>query len=1079
MCGAKKTLWGLILACIVGGGVAFITSCRGVREGDVTVVSSPVTGPIDFNQDVQPILSEYCYSCHGPDPGSRKAKLRLDRAAEAFAQREHGPAIVAGNPDASPLFQRMVTGDPKKVMPPPELHKQIKPEEIATVRRWIKEGAVYQDHWAFIPPRAPSLPVVRDRTWPRNGVDAFVLARLEKMNLPPSGEADRRTLIRRVTLDLTGLLPTPAEVEAFVADVSTNAYETVVDRLLESPRYGEHRARYWLDYARYADTHGIHFDNYRSIWPYRDYVIRAFNQNLPFDQFVREQLAGDLLPATNLEQIVATGYLRCNQTSNEGGGVAEEFLVNNTRDRVEAYGATFLGLTVGCAGCHDHKFDPITMKDFYRLSSFFNNTADRAWDLNSAEPKPVVRLPPNDRRAEYDALVAKRAAVLSSMRGRAENASKDVQAWLAAGQRPQAVSPTGLVMRLRLDEGHGDEVRNTAPGAQPASYRASINPLIWGEEWVHWPAMRMDINSRLELGALGDFEKDQAFSVGGWFMSRLDVSNIGVGDGSFIARMAAQADGFRGWDLYVNGGKLAVHLVSAWPGDALKVSATNDRIERGVWRHLCFTYDGSGKAAGLQLYIDGKPARATVESDKLNGSMRTTVPLQLGQRAKSDMMKSARYQDIRIYKRQLSAEEVARLPYEDVAAEVSALSAERWSPDQWHTVKSFYLDRVDTNMAAWRAEVARLDAEMEKLAEKGTPTLVAVERERQAAAYTLKRGVYSARDERVFPGTPHFLPGASNAAPDRLALAAWTLSPENPLTARVTVNRIWAELFGAGFVETADDFGVMGARPSHPDLLDWLAVQFRESGWNVKGLYRQLVLSATYRQSAKIRPDHAQKDPRNRYLARGPRFRMDGEMLRDCALQSANQLIELVGGPSVKPYQPAGIWEAVSMPESNTLHYQQDKGTNLYRRSLYSFWKRFAPPTVLETLDAPAREVVCPRRSRTNTPLQALALMNETQFVECARLIATRVLAESNSEEARLDHLSRLMLARNFEPAEKEILKKSLAVFATTYQANPEEAAKLLKVGEAPASTNHPAADLAAWTLLASQVINMDEALNK
>ena len=1054
---------------------ALLGACR--RTADPAQPAAGSATPlarVDFNQHIQPVLSEYCYQCHGPDPGGRKAGLRLDRAPDAYAGGTNGPAIRPGQPDQSPALQRMLSHDPDQVMPPPDLHKTIPAEDIARVRQWIAEGAVYQDHWAFIPPVRPTPPTVAGVSDP---VDAFIRARLQRASLAPSPEADRRTLIRRVTLDLTGLLPTPAEVEAFVNDPASNAYDTVVDRLLASPRYGEHRARYWLDYVRYADTHGIHFDNYRSIWPYRDYVIRAFNANQPYDQFVREQLAGDLLTATNLDALVATGYLRCNQTSNEGGGIPEEFLANNTRDRVEAYGSAFLGLTVGCAGCHDHKFDPMTARDFYQLAAYFSNTAEPAWDFNNASPAPVLRLPADDQRAAADALLARRTAAAARLQARRTEFLRDPAARLAATP-PQAVATTGLIVRLRLDEGRGEEVANSAPGANPATYRTTNTPPLWGEDWVHGSALRMELSTRLELGDLGNFEKDQPYSLGGWFQCRTEPGNSGDGEGSLLARMDAPAQGYRGWDILYAAETFHTHLIANWSGDALKVSAT-DKYPRGRWHHVFVTYDGSGKAAGLRLYVNGEAVATKVENDTLKGSTRTPVPTQLGRRAAGDEMRQARYQDIRIYTRTLTPEEVARLPYEDLAAEWAMRDPATWTPDQRHTVLTWYLDRVDAEAAAARKEIAAADAELTALTAKGPTSLIAVERDRQPASYILARGVHSARGERVFPATPHFLPGASNPAPNRLALANWTLSATNPLTSRVAVNRIWQELFGAGLVDTPDDFGVMGARPTHPELLDWLAVEFRESGWDIKALYRRLVRSATYRQSSVVRPDHRQVDPQNRLLARGPRHRLDAEVLRDVALQAGGLLGDRIGGPSFKGYQPEGLWQAVSMPESDTYRYKADTGDALYRRSLYAFWKRFAPPPALETFDAPAREVACPRRPRTNTPLQALALMNEPQFVESCRKLAERLLREAQEENARYDLLAALLLNRPLADPERAVLQGSRQQFATHYAAHPDQAALLLKVGAAPADTNLPPAEIAAWTLVASQALNLDETISK
>ncbi|MBI4623034.1 MAG: DUF1549 domain-containing protein, partial [Verrucomicrobia bacterium] len=526
-----------------------------------------VPGTLSFNEHIQPILSENCYACHGPDPGSRKAELRLDRAEHAFAPRkEGGTVIVKGKPDESPLVRRIESKDEKEMMPPPEAHKNLKPAQIALLRQWVKEGAEYEEHWAFITPRRAAPPIsVSHSGWSRNAVDRFIAARLEREGLAPSAEADRRALIRRVTFDLTGLPPTPQEVGAFVADPAPDAYERVADRLLASPRFGEHRARYWLDYVRYADTHGVHFDNYRAIWPYRDYVIGAFNANKPFDRFVREQLAGDLLPARTVDELAATGFMRCNLTTNEGGTVTEEVFVNQTRDRVEAFGLTFLGLTTGCAACHDHKFDPIKQRDFYGLAAFLGNTVEKPWDLNIAEPAPVLRLPKEMNRPMADAVLARRAELQEKLDGRRARARELTAAWLAANHRPKPVAADALELRLRLDEGGGDAIKNSAPGAKVAGFKADTNPLVWGENTWLWPSMRMDIFTRVNLGDLGDVEANEKFSTGGWMMLRAKPGGgvrTGTGNGSLLARMGDEKrKGGAGWEIYHENLQLIVNLM--------------------------------------------------------------------------------------------------------------------------------------------------------------------------------------------------------------------------------------------------------------------------------------------------------------------------------------------------------------------------------------------------------------------------------------------------------------------------------------------------------------------------------------
>lgn len=995
-------------------------------------------------------------------------------------------------------------------MPPPEAHKTLKPDELATLRQWIAEGAIYEDHWAFLTPKRPTQPTLTGDavTWARTPIDAFVAARLAREGLTPSAQADRRTLARRVTLDLTGILPTPEEVEAFAADSSPNAYTKVVDRLLASPRYGEHRARYWLDYARYGDTHGIHLDNYRSIWPYRDYVVRAFNANKPFDTFVREQLAGDLLPTRTIDGLAATGFVRCNLTTNEAGTIPEETHVNQTRDRVEAFGATFLGLTTGCAACHDHKFDPFTQKDHYSLAAFLGNTAEKPWDLNIAESQPVLRLPKPAMTDSATFILSQRSVLQQKLDVRLAAVRELTAAWLAAGHRPQAVPTQALQLRLRLDEGHGDVVKNSAPGATRTEFKATTNPLVWGENTWLWPSMRMDILSRINLGELGDVEADEAFSAGGWLMLRAKPGGgvrRGTGIGSLLSRMGdSKRLGGAGWELYFDGSRFTVNLVPksepfasteseddeneeaapALPKCGISVT-TRDTFLRDEWLHVFFTYSGTRKAADIKLYVNGEPVEAGVKLDKLRpkDSIRTTAAMQLGRRDDFQPMRETRFQDVRFYTRALAAREVRRLPFEDLAAEIVARQPD---PDRWTTEEKFvvydrfFLGETDEQARELKRAVDAHDAAFEALTVGGAATLIALEKPTPAFADILKRGDYFARVERVEPSVPHFLPPLPRgASADRRGLAEWLLAPEHPLMARVTVNRMWQELFGRGLVDSANDFGIMGDRPTHPDLLDWLAVEFRESGWDVKKFYRTLVLSSTYQQSAVATPDRLAKDASNKLLSRGPRFRMDGEMLRDSALATAGLLVEKIGGPSVKPYQPPGIWEEVAMVSSNTKSYVPDKGEGLYRRSLYTFWKRSAAPPSMETFDATSREVVCAKRARTNTPLQAFVTMNDPQWIEAARKLAERAVRSGPSVKSRIDFLARVTLSRSLDPEEEKTLAQAADTFRAKFIGKEENARDLLAVGESPADASIPAIELAQWTLVASQFLNLDEFLTK
>lgn len=1055
---------------------------------------------ISFNETIQPILSENCYACHGPDPSARKVGLRLDRPEGAF--NPHGkssPAIVKGKPDDSPLIKRIESKQANEVMPPSDQHKPLKSADIALLRRWITEGAEYQEHWAFIAPKRPAIP---SAYLPASGnpIDAFIRQRLAQENMQPSAEADRRSLIRRVTLDLTGMIPTAREVNQYLSDKSPNAYEKVVDRLLASTAYGEHRARYWLDYARYADTHGIHFDNMRAISPYRDYVIRAFNSNKPFDQFVREQLAGDLLPAHNFDQLAATGFIRCNLTTNEGGDILEETYVNQTRDRVEAFGATFLGLTTGCAACHDHKYDPFTQKDFYSLAAILGNTAEKPWDENIADPRPVLKFPKSANKAGAEFIFTEEAGLKEQLIKRKEKWAGLMTAWLAAGNKPKAVAEDKLELHLRLDEGHGDSLKNSAPNAVIKEFKADTNPLIWGETTWLWTSMRMDINSRLSLGDIGNIEADNAFSVGGWIMLRLDVAGATTGSGTLIARMGNEKDG--GWSIYQDKNYITVKLLASggnMPDKAASTEANHDdtkkhgiivttttAIKRGEWVHLFVTYSGNRKASGIRTYINGKLVETPIELNTLDlkDSIKTKAATHLGSKESDSPMKATRFQDIRFYRRALAADEVARLLFEDRAAEIVAAKPDpkTWlSSEKFIAADKYFLGSVDQQAMELSSAVAQHEEAFEALTRDGPATLIAAEKETPAAADLLKRGDYYSRVGRVEGAPPHFLPDSKTTSPmNRKGLAEWLVSPNQPLMGRVTVNRMWQEIFGKGLVESSGDFGVMGSKPSHPELLDYLTVDFRESNWDVKRLYKLIVMSETYRQSAHVNSDSLLKDPSNRYLARGPRFRMDAEMLRDSALKASGLLVDKIGGPSVKPYQPPGLWEEVAMPESNTKTYIPDKGEGLYRKSLYTFWKRGSMPPSMETFDATSRETVCTRRAHTNTPLQAFVTMNDPQWVEAARKLAERTLMESKpTDSERINFIAETTLNRPLTPTETLYIEKSATTFKAHFVNDEDSAKALISVGASPWNPSLQPKEIAAWTLVASEFLNLDEFLTK
>jgi hypothetical protein len=1034
----------------------------------MAAASASAADKLQYNRDIRPILADNCFACHGPDSASRQADLRLDVRDAAI---EHG-AIEPGKPDDSALLAHINSDDPEMLMPPPETKKHLTDAQKKTLEQWIKEGAEYQLHWSLIAPKRPELPAVRNAAWAKNPIDNFILHRLEAAGLEPAAEADKRALARRVSFDLTGLPPTPEMIAEFVSDNSPQAYEKLVDKLLASKQWGEHRGRYWLDYARYADTHGIHFDNYREMWSYRDWVIDAFNKNMPYDQFTIESLAGDLLPNRTLEQQIGSGFNRCNMTTNEGGIIDEEYLVLYTRERTDTTSQVWMGLTAGCAVCHSHKFDPLSQREFYEMAAFFNNTVQGARDGNVKDTPPIVQVPKLSdlaRAEELKKLIADSKQQIDARRGAAR---PEFDKWLSTVTVDTAkvqVSPEKLHLSAGLTEGDGKAIKLAVDGKDRDATLAD------SAKWTEGPAGKaLQVQGgAAEFTDVGDFEKDQPLTCSVWL--NMPAAEI---NGAICARMD-NGNRYRGWDFWVQRRQVGMHIIDAWQDNALKVvSAT--QIPANQWVHVTVTYDGSAKAAGVKVYHNGVEQKTAVEADALKGSIKTKVPFKIGQRNASEPFSGA-MQDLRIYQRVLTPAEIESLAKGSRFDAILVKPNDQRTDAEKNELYAYWLGSFDDAFKKLSEQTAGYEREMAGLQTAGTIAHVMQERNNPAMAFILDRGEYDRRKNQVSADTPDVLPPFPKDAPkNRLGFAQWLLLPDHPLTARVTVNRCWQEVFGTGLVRTAGDFGVMGELPSHPELLDWLAVEFRESGWDVKKLYKLMVMSATYRQAAATTPMKREKDPSNRLLSRGPRFRMDAEMVRDNALAVSGLLVPKIGGPSVKPYQPDGVWEAIAMNVSNTRSYERGKGDDLYRRSMYTFVKRMAPPASMDIFNAPNREYCVVRRERTNTPLQALVTLNDDQFVEAARKLAERTLKEGgDSFETRIKFLSQRLVGRDFRADELAIIRPSLDELLTHYQGSMEDAKKLIAVGESKADPSMDAVTLAAWTMLANELLNLDEVLCK
>lgn len=987
---------------------------------------------IDFTGTIRPILADKCFTCHGPDPAQRKAGLRLDHQESAMAPLASGAtAIVPGSPTESALLKRITSDDISLKMPPPEAEKPLTEQEIELLRSWLAEGAPWEEHWAFVPPVRPDSPPVEEANWPRGDIDRFVLGALEASGLTPSTEADRETLIRRLTLDLTGLPPTINEINAFLYDSTPQAYERVVDRLLDTSRYGEHMAHFWLDAARYGDTHGLHLDNYREIWPYRDWVISALNRNLPFDQFITEQLAGDLLPDPSPAQIIATGFNRCNVSTNEGGSIKEEVYVRNVVDRVVTTGTVFLGLTLDCTRCHDHKYDPLTMDDFYSLFAYFNSIDGEPLDGNRKDHAPVMKVVTEQQQQTLTQLKHKIQELETRLQDDWETVDQQQQLWeqqfknrTEAGLEKEsivlndwyAIGPFKDDKRYLFRRQHGPEVKLGETVSLAEEFTLATDEKV---SWKHHPEWK---DGEVHTG----FAQELAVN---FLMRTIDsprAQKIKVSLGSDDAIK-----------VYLNGKSVFENNVSR------SVEPDQEQVELDL-------IEGENY---LLLKIVNYGGRSGFYFKAASG---LTIPAEIQAIAQRDPTQRDDKQQTEL--RQFYRFKVC--PNKDLAASVTELTAAR---------------------AKW----ATLNASL-------PTTLIWRERTEPKPAYLLVRGGYDQKGAERPRATPAILPSMNKAWPNnRLGLAHWLTDPSHPLTARVTVNRLWQQLFGTGLVKTANDFGTRSERPSHPELLDWLAVEFIESGWDLQSMMKQLVMSATYRQASDMTSEALSRDPENRLLSHGPRFRLDAEMLRDQALVVSGLLVEKLGGPSVKPPQPDGLWFAVGYSDSNTVRFIADKTPEgIHRRSLYTFVKRTSPPPQMSTFDGPSREACSVHRERTNTPLQALLLLNDPQFVDAARALALRTLvAGGQTDRDRANFMFRTCTGRHPTIQELNELVEAVKTDRDYFAANLT-AAQSLAYGDSTttnsvlqkAGSEASETDIetwAAWTVAANLLLNLDEVVTK
>lgn len=1132
-----------------------------------------------FQREIRPLLAEHCFPCHGPDAGKRKAGLRLDRREDATQRLESGvQAIDPEQPAASAILARIVHADPRERMPPPSLGKPLSTSQLDQLRRWILAGAEYEPHWSLVPPRKHTPPAGA-----AHPIDAFVQAELRRRGLVPSPAADRATWLRRITLDLTGLPPSTDEIDAFLADASQQAEDRVLTRLFASPRYGEHMARYWLDAARYSDTHGYHLDNLRTIWPYRDWVVQAFQRNLPYDQFTIEQLAGDLLPEPTRDQLVATGFHRCLPTTAEGGLIAEEYLAKYAMDRVDTTATVWLGTTLGCAQCHDHKYDPISQRDYYRMLAFWKNVEGDASDRNIPLPPPSIQVPSADQEARSAELAAAITTVEQAMSITAPEQEAAIAAWarrtaevlgrlwqtatprsaLSRGGATTELLPDGsvrftgenpakdvheLVLHTPLAQIHALRIEAIPdPAAGNRVGRAHNGNIVLGRlELEVAPATDPTARHRIPLRAASADYNQQRYPAGD-VLDDSERSGWGLLGGQqqrrFLVAAAAEPFGSTGGTLlhlklgYQSGhpshtiGRIRIAVSASADVTPVTLSpwqqigpfrgadfATVFRTEFGpeqdpaatqvhgelTWSERTGLRDNTihtfraenaafyfartitspnhreltlrlGSDDGIKLWHDGA-LRLDREVARAVAPDQDEVTLTLHPGENRLLVKLVNGGGDCGFFFRVHGEQTQAVP----AAVLTAVTAAAPADDERALLRRHWREQFDPQWRELEARRQQLAQQRLDLQASIPGTLVLRAPETAPPTHVLRRGRYDQPGEQVEPGVPEVLPPlVTDGTPTRLDFARWLLQPDHPLTARVYVNRLWQQMFGIGLVATPEDFGVQGAYPSHPELLDWLAVEFVESGWDVQRMLRLIATSATYRQSSASTPAAAAEDPDNRWLARGPRHRLDGEVIRDSLLSISGLLVERIGGPGVKPYQPPGLWEAVGYADSNTRFFQQDHGEALWRRSLYTFWKRTAPPPMLLLFDAPMRESCAVRRPRTNTPLQALALLNDVQAAEAARAFAARLLARDEPDAARLHHGFRLVTGRLPEPPELEELTTLLAEQRLHYAQHRSDAAELVRVGESTVEPARDPAEWAAWSVVASVLLNLDEAITK
>ena len=1075
------------LAVSLGDESAGESSSAAKSLGDKSLTNDAI---VDFNLVIRPLLSDRCYTCHGPDAENREADLRLDVERDAKEW-----AIVPGDAEASELVARITADDPDLRMPPTESPLELSPSEIDQIKVWIDQGANWSEHWSFVPPQSPPIPQVQDPSWPQNEIDYFVAARLDRANVMPSPRVRTEKLIRRVTFDITGLPPSVDQLDTLLSDSSPEAFARYVDQLLSSDAYGERMAATWLDVARYSDTYGYQVDRDRYVWPWRDWVIRAFNANMGYDDFLLQQIAGDLLPNASDDQILATTFNRLHPQKVEGGSVPEEFRVEYVADRSQTFSTAFLGLTMECCRCHDHKYDPLTQKEYYQLFSFFDKVDEAglySYFTNSV-PTPTLTLLDSAAKAEIAELekrVQDREATLATSRVRRDTAFKawldDREQWLMDWEAsrtiapevtsdgepkgPQATESSQKSSDQKADPSATNQIdRGPIPGRVGyVSFDEEIN--VGGNTKVDgWrgKAVRLTGDDAVGVG-VGNFRRFDPFSVSLW-MNTPDEKERAV----VFHRSRAWTDaGSRGYQLLIENGRLSASLIHFWPGNAIRVR-TVDKLAVDQWAHVTITYDGSSRANGLRIHINGELAETTVVRDNLRKNITGGGGdhIAIGERFRDKGFRSGLVDEFQVFDRELTALEIRHLCDERSFTDAMSKPIHELTNFDLDALRDFYFSVVDNPHREFATQLRMARKVVTGKLDAATEIMVMREMPGIRMTRLLNRGAYDAPGDIVESDTPASLPRFPKGLPrNRLGLARWLTSRQHPLTARVAVNRIWQMMLGEGLVRTPEDFGSQGELPTHPELLDWLATDFVSHGWDVKRLVRQIVTSATYQQSTAIRPDLVRRDPENRLLARATSYRLSAEMLRDNVLAASELLVNRLGGPPAKPYEVKVSFKPV----------ERDKGEGLYRRSVYTYWKRTGPAPVMMTLDASKRDVCRVKRERTASPLQAFVMLNDPQFVEAARVLGQRALSENGDDtNAALTYLFRVLSSRHPTDGETHVLHRLFEQQVSHFQEHAEAAAEFLHNGDMVPDEGLSASRLAAISVVACTLMNFDECVMK